>query len=682
MKLRTSSRAALFLLVAAASAVSLACGGDGSPRTAPPPAAPTASATPSALAPPPAASANADPTVLSSGDAARDKALAPKIEAIVDAFGNFDAQLSPDGKRVLFRSNRDGVPELFVGEVGKPAAPAKKVVPGPERVQSARFSWDGKWIVFRRDKGADENFRLYRVKAEGGDIVELTPGDPMHRDYALLARKKPDVLVFSARKTSSPETTVWVGSIATPGDAKVVFTDPNPMFAVALSPDGTRALLLRFVSPTNQILFEVDLAGGKSKRVYPPEGKSAAVHATDYSADGKRILFATDEGGEANVLVAVDGATYKQTARWVQDKPKTAKISELAVSPKGDQIAVAVDAGNKNDIRVLDAQTLKVTRELKLPLGATFLGDFAPDGRRFVLTQSLPDRPVDAYLANADTGALEPLRADERPGLADLPGLEVATGTIPAHDGMEIPVHWYLPKNRDPNKRLPVIAHFHGGPAASSRIGWNWMARSFTSQGFAFVEPNIRGSTGFGRAYEMADNREKRADAIKDVATVNQWLRAQPWADPERLVVFGGSYGGYIVLMGLTRQPTLWRAGVDFVGVANLFTFLKTTDQTIRSAFVEEFGDIDKDRQLLEEFSPMRDKDKIVAPLFVYQGQNDPRVPRGESDQVVASLRARKIPVEYMVAQDEGHSLDRKPNKVGFVTRVVRFLADHAPPRP
>jgi dipeptidyl aminopeptidase/acylaminoacyl peptidase len=280
-------------------------------------------------------------------------------------------------------------------------------------------------------------------------------------------------------------------------------------------------------------------------------------------------------------------------------------------------------------------------------------------------------------VVNAQTGAVSRLRADPRPGLDSLSGLDVAVTSIPAHDGLSIPLHHYLPKGRDPKTQLPVIVHFHGGPAASSRVGWNWMARAFTSQGYAFVEPNIRGSNGFGRAYEMADNREKRTDAIRDLETVNAWLRAQPWADPARLVIYGGSYGGYLVLMGLTRQPSLWSAGVDFVGVANLFTFLESTDQMIRAAFVEEFGDLERDAKLLEEFSPMRDKDKIVRPLFVYQGQNDPRVPRSESDQVVASLRARDVPVEYMVAANEGHSLDRRETRVEFATRVLRFLAEH-----
>jgi len=175
----------------------------------------------------------------------------------------------------------------------------------------------------------------------------------------------------------------------------------------------------------------------------------------------------------------------------------------------------------------------------------------------------------------------------------------------------------------------------------------------------------------------MADNREKRANVLKDMETINAWVKAQPWCDANRVIVFGGSYGGYVTLMALTRQPTLWRAGVDLFGVVNLKTFLRSTDQMIRTVFVDEFGDLEKDAALLDEFSPSRDFDKIVAPLFVYAGQNDPRVPRSESDQVVLALRQRNVPVEYMVAPNEGHSIDRRANKIELMTRVVRFLGDN-----
>jgi dipeptidyl aminopeptidase/acylaminoacyl peptidase len=655
----------------------LACGGGGGrPSNIAPPPPTTSGNTSSTATTTVTGPVNSDPTVLTDAMKARDKQLAPKIEAILDAYSNFEPRVSPDGKHVIFRSNRAGVPELFISEAGKPSSEAKKIVAGPERVASADWSRDGKWIIFRRDQGADENFRLFRVKPEGGDITTLTPGETMHRDDPVLPRKKAGTIFFSSRKTSSPETYINALPIEG-GEPKVVFTDPGPSWAVASNPDGTHVLVFRFVSPTNQILFDLDVAAGKTKRVYPLEGKSAGITHCDYSIDGKRIFVATDGGGEDNVLVTLDATSFIETARYVQDRPKSARVAGLAVSPKGDRVAISIDAGNRSEVRVLNAQTLKHERDVRVPLGATSLADFTEDGKRFAVTQSLPDAPPDIYLVDPNDGKLEKLRDDKRPGLESLPGLDVNVATIPAHDGLQIPVHTYLPKGRDPSKSMPVIVNFHGGPASSSRIGWNWTARMFTSQGFAFVEPNIRGSTGFGRAYEMADNREKRIDALKDVETVNKWLRTQLWADPDRLVIYGGSYGGYIVLMGLTRQTALWRAGVDIVGVANLFTFLKSTDQTIRSAFVEEFGDLEKDAKLLEEFSPMRDKDKIAAPLFVYQGQNDPRVPRPESDQVVVSLRSRNVPVEYMVAPNEGHSLDRRENRLEFGTRVIRFLGDH-----
>ena len=217
---------------------------------------------------------------------------------------------------------------------------------------------------------------------------------------------------------------------------------------------------------------------------------------------------------------------------------------------------------------------------------------------------------------------------------------------------------------------------FHGGPAYSSSIGWDLYVRFFLALGYAVLEPNVRGSIDFGRAYERADNREKRADWLRDLATVNTWTKAQPWCDPERVAVWGASYGGYTTLMTLSRHPTIWRAGVDLFGVADLRTFLRSTMPTIRAGFVAEFGDLDRDGPLLDEFNPMRTVDRIAAPLFVYAGQTDPRVPRSESDAIVRALRDRGVPVEYMVAEDEGHSVDHRENKIELLTRTARFLAD------
>jgi dipeptidyl aminopeptidase/acylaminoacyl peptidase len=234
----------------------------------------------------------------------------------------------------------------------------------------------------------------------------------------------------------------------------------------------------------------------------------------------------------------------------------------------------------------------------------------------------------------------------------------------------------YLPAGaRD--RKLPVIVGYHGGPSGSSSVRWNATTRFFLGQGYAWVEPNVRGSFGFGRAYEAADNGPRRLDAFKDIEATGQWAASQPWADKDRVVVYGGSYGGYTVLVGLTRMPKLWRAGVDLVGVANLKTFMATTSGEIRELFLVEFGDPDKDAAFLDSISPLRDADKIVDPLFVYAGANDPRVPRTESDLIVKALRARKVPVEYMMKDNEGHSLAHRENQLEFCSRVARFLETH-----
>ena len=190
----------------------------------------------------------------------------------------------------------------------------------------------------------------------------------------------------------------------------------------------------------------------------------------------------------------------------------------------------------------------------------------------------------------------------------------------------------------------------------------------------------MRGSSGFGRAWEMADQREKRAGVIEDMGTVNAWARTQPWADASRIVIAGGSYGGWIVLMGLERQPKLWSAGLDLFGIADLRTLLRTTDKTVRAMFIEEFGEPDQDAALLAAWSPLADAARIGAPLFVYQGQNDPRVPRAESDAIVKVLRKRGVAVEYMVAKDEGHSVAHRENQIELLSRAARFLEEHAAP--
>jgi dipeptidyl aminopeptidase/acylaminoacyl peptidase len=246
---------------------------------------------------------------------------------------------------------------------------------------------------------------------------------------------------------------------------------------------------------------------------------------------------------------------------------------------------------------------------------------------------------------------------------------------VQSFDGLVVPVNVYLPAPHDPPVRHPTVVLIHGGPSFSAHMEWSPPVRALLSLGFAVVQPNIRGSTGFGIAYEQADDREKRGDALRDVGAVRDWAAHQPWCDSKRFVVMGTSYGGFMTLLALAHQPTLWAAGVDISGMSNLITMERLEDQALRVYDETEFGALGKDDALLRQWSPLEYASNIVAPLFVYQGKNDPVTPKNEADQIVEALRKRAVPVEYMVLDDEGHGTFRRTNTLALYARIARFLA-------
>ena len=631
-----------------------------------------------AAAPEPASKAAPGPVlpdIPAGSDAARDAELSKKAGALVDAFLNTEAILTRDGKKVVLVSNRDGLPQLYVADARRPDSAAQRLFASNERVTLDRTMPDGKSVLFRTDRGADEKWSIWRVNLDGSGLIELTPGEATQRDAAFVADLAPDTIYYSARRISDASSAVYAAPAAAPGPVREVFRDAKPGFFSDVSRDGKSGIFLRYPTRSENYLVRLDLVSGSARTLFPESGKVSIFDAR-FSPDGRTIYVATDGGGEQALLLALDSESGKEKARYVEKNPPVATLSELAVAKTGDSLAMLVDAGNHTEVRLLDARTLRPRAKVAMPLGQGNVSEFSEDGRRFLARWSTPSSPTDVWAVDARTGKASQLRKEARPSLRDVPEMETSITRIRAHDGLSIPINVYLPKNR--SEKLPVIVSYHGGPSASARIRWAPSVAFFLSQGYAWVEPNVRGSGGFGRAFEEADNGPQRPEAFKDVEAVGRWAASQPWADAKRVIVYGGSYGGYTVLIRLTRMPDLWRAGVDLVGVANLKTFMASTSGLIREIFLLEFGDPDKDSAFLDSISPLKDVDRIVAPLFVYAGANDPRVPRSESDLIVGALRERKVPVEYMVADNEGHSLARKETLVQFLARAGRFLEQHA----
>ena len=618
--------------------------------------------------PPPAPPVVVDATPDAPKADKRETELATKAIAFIDAFTNWSPAWTPDGKRVVFVSNRDGLPQLYVADATKPASPATRLLTTTERVDTPFVTYDGKAVLFRSDRGADELWSYYRVNLDGSGLVELT-SERMNRDGFIVPAKQPGTMYFSGRKMSEPKSTLYSASTTAAGAAKAIYTDELPAFLLDVTSDGKTALVQQYPARTENYLLTVDLASGKAERIYPTDGK-ITIHTAKFSSDGKRIYVGTDQGADANVIIALDAKSKKVVAKHAL-APATVEINDLTVSKRGF-VALGLGAGSHSEIRILDGKTLKQKAVSNLPIGYGGLADWSEDGKRLAAYWSTPSTPTSIYAIDA-AGKATSLRDEPRPTLKDMPQIESSVVEIPAFDGGKIPANVYFPKG-EATKAHPTIVIYHGGPSGVSMIRWSPTVAYFVSLGYAIVEPNVRGSSGYGRAYEAGDNGPKRLDAFKDIETSGRWVAKQPFADKDRLVVYGGSYGGYTTLIALSRWPDIWRAGVNLFGVVNLKTFMATTSGVIRKIFLVEFGDPDKDGDFLAQISPLTDVEKIVDPTFVFAGANDPRVPRSESDIIVKALRQRKIANEYMVADNEGHSMARRENQIAFYARCARFL--------
>ena len=630
------------------------------------------STTPSTSSP----AAMAKPDVPGGAAAKRDAELAARAAGFVDAFVNTGPAFTRDGSKVVFASNRDGLPQLYVA--GGPDEPARRVLATDQRVSGITPAPDGKSVLFMSDTGADECWYFYRVGLDGKNLVELTPGVRMNRDGFIVPDGKPDTLFFSGRDMSDARSTVYETSAVSAAKPRAIYTYERSAFLTDASRDGSSLLVLQYPSRSENYLLRVDAESGKTQRLFPAEGK-VSIFDAKFSPDGARVYVATDDGKEAALVLALDAATGNEIARRAL-APATADIGSLSVAKTGNTLAASLTVGNQSQIRLLDGITLAERFVVDMPLGAGGANEFSEDGGRLAVQWSTPNAPTDLYSVDVATGKATPLRREPRPSLADLPKIETTTTEVRSFDGGTIPIHVYRPADSGSGTKHPVVVSYHGGPAGVSMIRWNPSTAFLLSQGYVVVEPNVRGSSGFGRAFEEADNGRKRLDAFKDIEASARWVAAQPWADKDRMVVFGGSYGGYTVLVALSRWPDIWRAGVDLFGVVDLKTFMATTSGLIRDIFLLEFGDPEKDAAFLASISPLTDVDRIVDPTFVYAGANDPRVPRSESDLIVNALRHRRVPTEYMVAEDEGHSLARRENLIEFLARAARFLETHLAP--
>lgn len=533
-------------------------------------------------------------------------------------------------------------------------------------------------FVFSRDAGGGEFYQLYYFDRNSGQSTLLTDGKS--RNSGANWSHGAGVFAFSSNRRNGTDTDVWIMDPDRPNEARNVTQEEGSWYPIEWSPDDTRLVVTRYVSANDSRPYILTLASGEMTPLFE-EGTTVSYGGFEWTPDGRTLFYTSDEAGEFDQLHAYEVATGKRLnltpeLRW--------SIEGLSLSDDGRFLAYTT---NEDGISVLHLRRLPDFTPVKhdpIPVGLIGGLDFSPDSRQLALNINAANSPTDAWVLDLTSGKLARWTFSEVGGLDTEAFVTPALVHYPTFDKDEsgaqrmIPAFVYRPKNR--TGRMPVIIDIHGGPEGQSRPYFSSTTQYWVNElGCVVVFPNVRGSTGYGKTYLALDNGFNREHSVQDIGALLDWIAAQPDLDKDRVAVFGGSYGGYMVLASLVHYPERIKCGVDVVGISNFVTFLENTQSYRRDLRRVEYGD-ERDpamREFQMKISPTTNAHKIRSALFVAQGENDPRVPASEARQIVKAVQDSGIPVWTMFAKDEGHGFAKKNNRDYFSWATILFFQEH-----
>lgn len=591
--------------------------------------------------------------------------------------------IAADGQQLAFLANITDMPQVWQTTLTPDSAIIgwpDQLTFGTDRVLGVRRSplpGDDR-LIFARDIGGNENAQLVLLSPGSGVEQALTAGHEQAMHTFGAWSDDGTQIMFSANRRHPGRFDLYLQPLG--GAARMVWQHDEPGYLrnQTFAPDGRHAVVVRVASNARHDLFEIDLERGTARQITPGD-EAARFTSLGYIEDGRALLLTTDLGADLLYIARLDLATLALeplvSAEW--------DIEHVQCSPNAQQVAYMINEDGITTLRLLDLQSGSTRTAPPFIADAPgvigFLDEqltFARDGRRLFCSFTSATRSSDIFVWDLDSDQVRPVTRSAHGGLPTSSFVAPTLIRYPSFDERQIPAWFYMPTQQSASP-LPAVVLVHGGPESQSVPAFNFLIQYLLHNGYAVLAPNVRGSTGYGKVYSHLDDGRQRPDAVADLAHAAYWLRAQPNIDGERLAVYGGSYGGYMVLAGMTSNPELWAAGVDLVGPSNFVTFLENTSEYRRAHREAEYGSLAHDREFLEATAPINHLDRIAAPLLVLHGANDPRVPLSEAEQLVAKLRERGIAVELIVFDDEGHGIVKLKNKLVAYAAIVAFLDTH-----
>jgi dipeptidyl aminopeptidase/acylaminoacyl peptidase len=529
-------------------------------------------------------------------------------------------------------------------------------------------------LVFGMDEGGTERAQLYRLDGENR-ITNLTAHpDAKHRWGGW--RHDGEAFAFASNRRNEAVFDVYVQRRDVTGtDADLLHEGDGWLTVGGWSPDDSHLVVSEAHSSFDQDLYVLDVERGDLTHLTPHEGTVRYLSAS-WGPDGESLYLVTDQDSDLLYLARLD---LDGTLEPVREDPQW-NIDGVALDQSTGRIAFSRNVDGYNELTVGELAgptTIDPFPTPDLPGGLAGGVAWGPDADRFAVSVTGRTLNTNVFVVETETGAAERWTAASTAGIPRETFVEPEVVRFESFDGREIPALFSLPRDASEDGDTPVVVDIHGGPESQRRPSFAGLTQYFLSRGYAVFEPNVRGSTGYGKAYTHLDDVEKRMDAVRDLRAGVDWLHAHPAVDEDRVVAMGGSYGGFMVLAALTEYPDLWAAGVDVVGIANFVTFLENTGEWRRELREAEYGSLEDDREFLESISPLNNADRITAPLFVLHGANDPRVPVGEAEQIAAEVESHGVPVERLIFENEGHGISKRENRIEAYSRVVEFLDEH-----
>jgi len=591
--------------------------------------------------------------------------------------GSRSPSFSPDGRRIAFLSDRSGVPQVWMvasegGEGGEP----RQVTRLEDQVRGVEWSPDGKWLAYSVAPGGGLNEQIYLLQPDGQAPPRLiTEGGQVNNQ---LAGWSGPWLRFSANPKDPGSLDAYTYDSST-GEIKLVAVNPGIGRLTDLSADGKRAIVQRVKSRGDSNLYLIDMPSGREQLITPhtPPG---AFEGGRFSPDGLTIYLASnhesDRIGLERVAIGKDGRPGP--IQRIADR-EGAELEDFEINDRGTAAAVVWNVGGKSELGFLDLASLKFTPGPALPGEIVNSLEFSADGRSLLLALAGSKLPSDVWVLDIPSGKLRQVTRTPLEGVALDSLVAPELVTFPAHDGLQLS-GWLYRAGTAGKAPGPVVISFHGGPEGQERPNFNATYQALLSRGIGVFAPNVRGSAGFGKKFVNLDNGALRVNGVKDIKACVDFLVGRGIADPRRIGIMGGSYGGYMTMAGLTEYPDLFAAGANLFGIVNFETFFSHTQPWMAAISTIEYGDPVKEKDLLRQLSPLSRLERVKAPTLVLHGANDTNVPVVEAEQVVDNLKKRGVPVEYVLFPDEGHGFRKTPNRVRSTVSIVRWFERHLKP--